>query len=48
MHTLTLVLYFVAVAAFVLALLQVPARISWIALGLLAWVIAAGLIPTLT
>ena len=43
---LTVVLLILAAIFFILAILNVPSRVPWVALGLLAWVLTA-LIPAL-
>jgi hypothetical protein len=44
---LAVVLLVIAAIAFALAVFEVPARVNWVALGLLAWVLSA-LVPQLT
>jgi len=39
MHIITLVLLILAAVCFGLAVLNVPSRVSWVPLGLLAWVL---------
>lgn len=46
MHTFVIVMLVIATASFAAELIGVPARINWIALGLLAWVLSV-LIPAL-
>jgi len=46
MHTIDLILLIVAAVCFGLAAAGVPSRVSWVPLGLLAWVLTL-LIPAL-
>lgn len=39
MHIITVILLIVAASCFALAALGVPSRVSWVPLGLLAWVL---------
>jgi hypothetical protein len=45
-HTIIVILLIVAAISFGLAAFGVPARVNWIGLGLLAWVVSV-LIPVL-
>lgn len=47
MAIIALILYAVGTAAFAAALFKVRSTVQWVALGLLAWILAHGLIPSL-